>query len=67
MQNDIHTVDEMKHAIDTLSFDERKQLLYWLQEQLNEKNLATFSFITSQSVLEKEWLNKEEDKAWENL
>jgi hypothetical protein len=57
----------MKNAIGTLSLEERKQLFIWLQEQLKEKSLSTFSFVTSQSVLEKEWLNKEEDKAWENL
>ncbi|MBA4196997.1 MAG: hypothetical protein C0459_05515 [Chitinophaga sp.] len=67
MQTAIHNINEMKNAIGTLSLEERKQLFIWLQEQLKEKSLSTFSFVTSQSVLEKEWLNKEEDKAWENL
>lgn len=45
----------------------KKQLLLWLHNEYEEKQLSQFSFITSHSVLEKEWLNPEEDKAWENL
>lgn len=59
-----HNLSQVIKAVSVLTTDERKKLLELL---LQEKELSTFSFLTSHSVLEKEWLTAEEDKAWENL
>ncbi|HXL55519.1 MAG TPA: hypothetical protein VN958_04630 [Chitinophagaceae bacterium] len=65
--NTTDALDKAKEIVSHLSDEEKKQLLAWLQSEYEEKHLSYFSFITSHSVLEKEWLNAEEDKAWENL
>jgi hypothetical protein len=54
-------------VISSLSEEEKKQLLEWMLEENQNDDLSIFSFITSHSVLKKEWLTPEEDKAWENL
>ncbi len=59
-----HNLSEVIKAVSVLTTEERKKLLELL---LQEKELSAFSFLTSHSVLEKEWLTAEEDKAWENL
>ena len=62
--------DQLKKTIamiESLSPLERNQLLEWFLEEKQNQELSQFSYLTSHSVLEKEWLNPEEDKAWENL
>ncbi len=61
------TLSETKNIISQLNPEEKRQLFQWLQQEQEEQELSTFSFVTSHSVLEEEWLTPEEDKAWENL
>jgi mRNA-degrading endonuclease RelE of RelBE toxin-antitoxin system len=66
----MNSSDSLKKAIkiiESLSEEEKKQLLNWILEEKDNHELSQFSYLTSHSVLEKEWLNAEEDKAWENL
>lgn len=61
------TLKETIKLIESLSEEEKGQLLDWLLQQRTDSDLAAFSYLTSYSVLEKEWLTTEEDKAWESL
>ncbi len=63
-----YTIEEAKEVVAALSIQEKEQLLQWLQgKQKENAGLSNFSFVISHSVLEKEWLNEKEDKAWESL
>ena len=53
--------------IESLTDEEKKQLYKWIIEENQNRELSDFSYLTSHTVLEKEWLNPEEDKAWANL
>ena len=62
-----HSLRETIKMIRLLSAEEKKQLIKWILEEKQNQELSQFSYLTSHTVLEKEWLNSEEDKAWENL
>ena len=61
------TFTEAIKLIEMLSEEEKAQLIDWLLQQKQNRDLSAFSYLTSHSVLEKEWLNEEEDKAWKYL
>lgn len=61
------TLTETIKLIEMLSEEEKAQLIDWLLQQKHDKDLPAFSYLASHSVLEKEWLNEDEDKAWKNL
>ena len=61
------SLKETIRMIESLSAEEKQQLLNWIMEEKENQDLSKFSYLTSHTVLKKEWLNAEEDKAWENL
>ncbi len=65
--NSSHALKEAIKMIENLSAEEKKQLWEWILEEKEKQELSQFSYLTSHTVLEKEWLTAEEDKAWENL